>query len=430
MQPIRKFQQLKGTGGDTVTIDITSSDRRATFRFDNVEALTGRAFNHIQAIWVAINTQVDQPAMGGSIIRPDQLYRIVDSLTLQSDDLGTVYSEKDLNGPALGAIAQVVSNGYRFPRALRSNIAAADGDTAFTVWLRIPVAHHCFMKGHQTGQWAGLFRNNGVLEINLAASTSLAAVSTGAALEATTNVRAWVEMAVRPEVSFSPFWVWRLRESAANETQHVIRNLCHGKGLKDVERFGKVAFLAYLTDQNGLGGADGVDNIRRIASTDRAQPSFNLGASFYGPAAFLAALEADLGNLNPYPPAQGQAWPYALGTAVDDNPAAASTALMMPLFWPSPRGQEISKLQEFSGDYSVDFEYAATPSSAGKWLTLECSYLDEAAIANQAARHGLQPGSFSVHSKVRGLHEAGGPIGIAEQQRKLRGIPQKARFGV
>lgn len=429
MQPKRFYQQLKATTGDVVTLDITTSNRKATFRFDNVDAKVGREWCYGEKIRIWLRTQVDQPGAGGAIIRPDQLYRILSSIKLSSDDLGVIYNPGDINGPALGLIAQVVSNGYALPFHMRENIAAADGDSAIVLPVDIPLAHKCFYKGHQTGVWNGFLKNGGQLEIDLADSTALAAVSTGAALEATTDVRAELVYTMEPEARPPVIWHWRLRDTPAGETKHTIRNMCQGAGLKGASGIGKLAFLAYLSDQNGLGGPDGIDNIQRVYPRDRGQPSHNLATPFFGPASFLASFVEETRRAAIFESTVGNGYPYALGTAINGAPNAA-TALFLPYIWPHPggRGQEVSKLQEVSGDYVIEHDYGTTPTAVGKWLSLEQSYLTDAQEDYlQRVRMALPPEHFRSFPKVRNLNDPGDALGVMEQQRKLRGLPKKIR---
>jgi len=427
MQPRRYYQQLKGTSGDVVTIDTTSASRTATFLLDGVEAKQGADWCYAEKIRLYIRTQIDQPASGGAILRPDQLYRAITGFRLFCEDLGQIYGISDLNGPQLGLIAQVVSNRYSLPFHLRADIAAADGDTAVTLVVDIPLAHRCFSKGHQTGIWNGFLKSGGKLEVTLAASTWPADVSTAAATEATTDIRAELVYTAEPEARPPVLWHWRVHETNAGETKHTLKNMCQGAGIKGVSGHGKLAFLAYLADVNGLGGADGVDNIQRIYLRDRNQGSHDLGSPFYGAASFLYDFVGETREKNVFGSAQSAGYPFALGTVVDGAPNVA-TALMLPLIWPDPDGQQVSKLQEWSGDYAVELGYATTPTTVGKWISLEQSYLTpEHEQYLQRERMGLPPEYFQSFAKVRGLNTPTDQQGFLQQQAKLRGLPKKFR---
>ena len=428
MQPRRYVQQLKSTTSETVVIDPATSNLKATFKLDNVDARLGTDWCYAQQIRLYIETTFDQAASGGSIVRPDQLYRALSSIKLSCDDLGVIYGEGDLNGPALGLIAQIVSRGYQLPWYLRSDIPAADGDTSIVLPIDIPLGHRCFRKGHQTGVWTGFLKNNGILEVNLAASTWPAAASTGAATKAPTQIRAEMIYSAEPEARLPSLWHWRLRSTPASESKHTIKNLCQGAGIKGATGVGKVAFLAYLSNLAGLGGAGAINNITRVYPRDRGQPSHNLGTPFYGPASFLAGFVEETRRAAIFGTGQGGAYPLQLGTTVDGSPNAA-TALFLPYFWPDPSGQDVSKLQEVSGDYYLEHDYTAVPNATASWLSLEQSYLTQAQQDFlMGSRMGLPAGAFKAYPKVdRQLHNADDPAGVAEQQKKLRGLPTKIR---
>jgi hypothetical protein len=427
MNPQRHVQQLKGTAGDIATIDVTSANRVATFRLENIEPKLGSHWCYAQKIRVYWRTQIDQPAAGGSIIRADQWFRALSSIKLSCDDLGVIYQPGDINGPALGLIAQVVSNGYSMPYLLRDDVPAADGDTPVTFVFDIPLAHRCFTKGHQTGIWNGFLRNAGILEITLADSTALAAVSTGSALEAVTDLRCELVYTAEPEARPPTIWHWRMRDTPANETKHTIRNLCQGAGIKGASGAGKIAFLAYLSNLAGLGGAGAIDNIQRVYLRDRGSVNHDLGTPFFGTASYISAFVEATRREAIFPSVLGHSYPYQLGTQVNGAPNAATT-LFLPYFWPEVYGQDVSKLQEWSGDYYLEHSYTATPAAVARWLTLEQSYLDashEEFLMRE--RMGLPPERFTSYPKVKVLSDPGDEIGVAQQQRKLRGIPKKIR---
>lgn len=429
MQPKRYYQQLKPTAsGDAVTIVPAAATQTATFRFENIDPKLGRDWCYAEKVRLFIRFTLDQPGSGGAILQADQLYRVISSIKLSCDDLGTIYSPGDMNGPALGLVAQVVSNRYALPHQPRTAIAAADGDTNVVLAVDIPLAHRCFHKGHQTGIWNGFLKRGGQLDVTGFSSTCFDAVSTGAVIKATCDIRAELVYTAEPEARPPTLWVWRLRNTPANETKHAIRNLCQGSGITGASGAGKIAALFYLADINGLGGADGVDNIQRVYPRDRGQGSHNLGSPFYGASSFMYDFVEETRRANITPVAVGQAYPFALGTQVEGGLNVAS-AYFLPYFWPDVEGQQVSKLQEWSGDYYIEHDYTTTPTGQAQWLSLEQSYFTPAYEAFlMGERMGLPPSMFTAYPKVdRQLHSAGDAMGVATQQAKLRGIPKKIR---
>ncbi|MFL5310770.1 MAG: hypothetical protein ACJ79H_10000 [Myxococcales bacterium] len=434
MQPMRYYHQLKSTGSEVVAIDPTGSNRKATFRFDNIETRLGQQWCYAQAIRLYIRQDFVQAGGAGSVVKWQDLFRMIQSFKLACDDLGTLYAEGELNGPQLGLVAQIISNRYRLCQPVLTDVAAANGTTSLDLVVEIPLGHPCFHKGHQLGHWSGFYKNNGQLEVTLSASTWPALVSTGASASAANcDIRAELVYTVEPEARIPSLWLWRVRPTNANEKKHTIKDLCQGSGIKGASGKGKVAFLAYLTDVNGLGGADGVDNITRVYPRDRGQPSHDLGTPFFGTSGFLHSFiketNGDIGA-----PLWGQAAAYPLGqtasTANPFNARAFATSYYLPYFWPDVDGQLISKLQEVGGDYYIEHDYTAVPAAQAQWITLEQSYLERGQEEFlMGARMGLPPETFTSYPKVDKtlVNTRGDSRAFATQQQKIRGIPKKIR---
>jgi hypothetical protein len=431
MQPIVHREMLAGLGGGEVqTIDVTSSNRRATFKLEKLKARVGNAWCYLQKLRVYIRTQIDQPG-STNVITPDWLYSAIENIKLSCDDLGVLYSEGDLTGPQLGLVAQIVSNKYALPSMLGVDVPNTDSDNARTIIVDIPIGHRCFKKGHQTGIWNGFWKNNGILEVNLAASTWPATASAGAAAEATTDVRVEAVYTVEQEARIPTIWKWIVRNTPASETQHMIKNMCQGSGIKGSMGVGKLAFLGYLGNVRGLGGAGTVGNITRVLLRDRGMESFNLSTPFFGHAPFLAQFIEETRYKNIFPSAQAQCYPFVMGNTLDNFltvGASGALAFFLPYFWPDPEGQDASKLQEVGGDYYVEHDYTATPAAQAKWISLEQSYLSQAQEEwLMGQRMGLNPSQYPVHVKVDKQNDPGNATGVANQQRKYRGIPKKIR---
>jgi hypothetical protein len=434
MQPMQYFTQLKSTGGEIVTIDPTTANRKATFRFDNIETRLGTLWNYLQKIRLYIRQDVTQAGGTGSIIKWDQLFRMIQSFKLTSDDLGTVYADGEINGPQLGLVAQIVSAGYTLQQPVLTDVAAANGTTSLYLIVDIPLAHDCFFKGHQTGLWNGFFKNNGQLEVTLSASTwpgAAGAGSTGATAGGTCDIRAEVIYTAEAEARIPAIWTWRVRPTNANEKKHIIKDLCQGAGIKGASGKGKIAFLAYLADVNGLGGADGVDNITRVYPRDRGQASHDLSTPFFGTTSLMSSFIRQT-NRKIGAPLFGQGAAYPVGqSASTANPWSPNKAqaYFLPYFWPAADGQQASKCQEVSGDYYIEQDYTATPAAQAQWMSLEQSYLTQAQEDFlMGARMGLPPATFTSYPKVdKSLVKPRSGREFAQQQQKLRGVPKKVR---
>jgi len=113
--------------------------------------------------------------------------------------------------------------------------------------------------------------------------------------------------------------------------------------------------------------------------------------------------------------------------------ATKASALFLPYFWPDPERQDQSKLQEWSGDYYLEQDYASASGLPVQFLALEQSYLTrQQRNFLMRERMGLDPAHFTSYPKVESktvnvANPKTDPRGAAVQQRKLRGIPQKIR---
>jgi len=424
MQPKRYVQQLKGLGnGDVAEVDPTASKRLVSFELDNLDARLGTEWCYADRIRLYVGGVINQPTSGGAIIRADQLYRLIESIKLSSDDLGVVYGHGDLTGPCLGLIAQMISNGYAPPFPLRDDIAGTDGNTTIMVPIDIPIGQRVFYKGHQTNVWNGHLKNNGLLEINMANATALDEVSDGATWEEPVTVRAEVIYSSEPEARPPVIWHWRLRDTPSGNTKHSIMDVCQGAGIKGATGAGKLAFLAFLSNLNGLPGNTTIDNLRRIYLRDRGQPNHDLSAPLYAAGSFLSAFVEETQQFNIF---GDGTYPYALGADPDD-PSSLADALFLPFFWPE-RGQEASKLQEWAGKYYLEADYGTNPQLKAQFLALEQSYLSEQQIEFlMGQRMGLPAKAFQRNPKVKTLSPVEDSHGANQQAQKLRGIPQKIR---
>lgn len=429
MQPRQYLHQLKSTGAESVSIDTSGSSRKATFRFDNVPTRLGDDWCYAQKVRVYVQCHVSQPSSGGSAISADDYYRMLSSIKLSSDDLGVLYGEGDLNGPQLGLVGSIISNGYRAPAQVPSDIAASTGAN-IVVPIDIPIGHACFFKGHQTGLWTGFFKNNGQLEINLSLNTwTVDAGSAASQVTGDSIVSAELLYTAEPEIRVPQIWHWRVRSTNANEKKHTIKDLCQGSGIKGATGIGKIAFLAYLSDRKGLGGADGIDNIQRVYPRDRGQPSYDLGSPLYAAASLLWHF-IEQTNWKLGAPWQAFDYAYPLGLGAEEGSSYApnvASAYFLPYFWPDANGQMVSKLQEYSGDYYIEQDYGSVPAAQAQWISLELAYLSKAQEDYLlGARMGVPPGQVSKQPKVdKPIRKARTHADMAAQQQKLRGIPKK-----
>jgi hypothetical protein len=388
---------LNGPQSKRVTVvPATGTVATASFSTDGIPARLGvDNFNYVQFLRIKVVMTFDQAAAAGVKLNADDLYRQISAVYLTSPDLGTVYPRKHMKGPLLGLVAQPIGNGYRFPFAMRPQIATADGDTTVTLVCYLPLGMFCFTKGHHLGVWAGHLAE-GTLEVDIAASDALAAVAVGAVIKAPTYVEATAIYMPESEARIPLLALFRQYETPGNLTNHTIRNIGVGDGLNGVDRGCGLALLAYLSNKKGLGGADTIDKITAVEIPSRAQQRTLQPESYMedfwqqmgGNATSGGSIASDVQN-------EGGRWPYEMGAAVDKP--NHSSGLFMPFIAPGAE-QELTKIQKWQGDYLINLEYSATPAAAGQWATLEVFRFLEDAKDRLQERMGL---STALYRRVK-----------------------------
>ena len=431
MGPIWKAFPLKLIGGgEEPSVDVTGSNLDNIFDFENVPDRIDNLYVYVQHLEVIVETQIDQPASGGAAIDPDDLPRAVTSFDLSSEDLGTPYEPNDINGPRLGLIAGIVGGGYKASYPWPAQVASTDGDTAVDIRYHFPVAQKFMKSAHQTGLWSGLLQVNGRFNVRLSPSTWPAAVSTGAASEATTNVRVIAHCTLEPEIRLAPLWRWKLHKTPANQDKHALAEICKGKGMNGVVAAGKLAFLAYVADVNGLGGADGLDNITRVYSRALGIDNLRYSDTYDGYSVMLNEFVRGTMHrvITPGDKQSDSAYPLPVGATTDNSPNVAG-AYFGPLEWPDPEmPAEVSKMREVFGTIDVNHDYTSKPSSEGLWLSCECSYWSDEFLKFVAEQRLKVPGGMGAWRwvpKVKGLRATSNPGEAAQQLQKLRGMPLK-----
>jgi hypothetical protein len=352
-----------------------------TAQFDlKMPTRLGQLWPYLQALVAKITLTITQPQSGGSIIYPDELYRIVASFFLQSEDLGTIYAKSDTPGPFMGYLAQVIANNYKYPFRLRAPIPATGGTYAIEIPFRVPLGMRTFLKGHQVAPWTGFF-TDGRFEVQIAAANCLDSVSTGATIGNAT-VTVWGEIAPEPECRIHSMWKFNRYEIAGGTTQHNIKGIGGGAGLNGCKQGARVPFMAYLSNLLGLGGNGAMDNILQIELPGRGQEAIQIPEVF--PIAFDGLREVDTMSI-----ATGPTWPYQI--AAGPQAVALSASLAFLPYWFPGMEAEITKMQKWFGNMRINQLYTATPTSAAVFATLEGYEYEEAYKDTLVARMGQDP---------------------------------------
>jgi hypothetical protein len=408
-----KFHELVSTAGKNPSLTPGTTAQTATFLLNNLPlGKNNSMWYYTTAIYLKVVVTVDQAAMGGTAINADKLWKIIQSVQIQSPLLGQVFLHSNTRGAVLGNLIQYFGYGFNGV-PVRAQVAAADGDTTVTLYYRIPFAYEFLRKPHESSPWAG-FLEGGTFEVKLDVSTVLDGDSTGAVLKAPTNLRAWLELIPAPEAVIHTPVHWREHQTPGNSTRHVIQDFGSPDGLQGIDQSRGVglAALLMLTDATGIGlsGPDGADNILSYDIPWRNQDRVDI------PDAPYAAMYAMMGN-NRRPnlitgvTADGAGFPYTMAaTPLASSGLNDAQALVFPLV-ACGRDLETSKLQTVAGAKEVNFTYTATPSSISRFVGCYFPVFDNKYLQMLAAR--IAPGhsgklvAKTLNKQAGGVHGVG-----------------------
>lgn len=368
---IPRIFELTSSGNTNPAVTPGAAVVSTRFDIKGVPVKTRKLWNVALSLIVLLRVGLDQAASGGAAINRDKLYKLFDGFSLWAPLLGHLYPLSSTRGAVAGLIYQVIGNGYDFPQPFAAQIAAADGDTACDIYVRLPLALDVLANPLDTAPLM-LLLEGGYLDVRFAANDALGGDSTGLVSEATTNLRAWIEYTpvVHPHCH-GPFG-FREYESAGSGTKFKLAGFGKAGDLKGIEDGCSLGFLAMLTDATGMGlsGSDGTDNVTRVEIPDLDQQSVEVPDAFVH--AFLRSIGkagsmrmANTATSNP------GGWPYTIAATVA-NRLNDAQALFLPLFW-SALGQRLSRLPQFHkpADIGVNYGFTSTPSGTMRHVTLE-----------------------------------------------------------
>jgi len=407
-----KIHELVSTAGKNPSVTPGASAQTATFLLNNVPTgKEGKFWYYAMSAVLKVVTTFDQAAMGGAVVNPDKLWKVLQSVQVQCPILGQLFSHANTRGATLGNIIQYFGYGFN-ATPLRAQIAAADGDTTVTLYYRIPFSYEFLRKPHETAPWGG-FLEGGTLEVKLDVSTVFDGDSTGAVIKAPTNFRCWLEMIPSPEAVIHTPVHWREHQIPGSSTKAIVQDMGSPDGLQGIDQSRGVglAALLYLTDATGigLGGPDGYDNITGFDIPWRDQDRVDV------PEALMSSFMAMIGHHRKGRPtslttgSDGMGFPYTLAATVNDLPDAQ--ALVVPLV-ASGRDLETSKLQTVAGAKEINFSYTSTPSAVYRLLGCYFPVFDENFVKALASR--IAPGSKGQLTAKTLNKQKGGVRGVGK----------------
>lgn len=364
------FEQLTGPQGDAVTVVPGTGNTIVSYEIRKLKAKRGdQELKYVSAIIALVELTVTQPASGATPITAQQMYSAISGIKLYSPTLGNIYSHSDLNGAQHGLISQVFAGGFRFPSPNSFGLSASSGGSVLQIPLVIPFVSKQLADGRDLAQPAKILEN-GIFEVGIAPSNSLAPFSTGAVVTSVT-VKAYASMVPGTEINVPPVQVWRVRTTPGGQSQHKIPGIGDASGLKNVEQGCGLINLLWASNANGLGGAATVGAITAVENPSNGQENITVPEAFFmdffDKGADLNATELSYAN------SVASSWPYTSGFG-NNQANGGSNVRNNFLFFPvhvSGLGMKLDRVPQWLGDYTVKFQYAAVPAAQGVWLCNE-----------------------------------------------------------
>lgn len=347
--------------------------------------------NYPKALYIAIHvtTTFDQAASGGSVVNWDMLPVIIDSMQVQVPILGVTHEQTAYTGPIAKHVIEYSSFGMQYFGGARAQIPSTDGDTTVDFYVALPFMNNQFYSGLQFCPWIGWLTNMQV-SVNMAASTALAAFSTGAVTKTPTTVRAWVEATPTRRLSFPTFSQWRNYISpAAGSTQALLQNVGQQGGLTCVQPGSRLASIVELMNVLGLGGASTSDNYTSVSCDLLSQPyTTNVDGfllDYIGNQKARAQNTRGGTGATVMHPMAGN--PYTM--AATPNTVNAATAMFEP--WRTPGiDAEIGKQPKYQGNLTFIRTFAAAVNSGNfPFVTNELRQLTQDAATQLGLMAGL-----------------------------------------
>ena len=227
----------------------------------------------------------------------------------------------------------------------------------------------------------------------------------GAVIKAPTTVRAWCTYLPSPDESLGVPFQWREREIVGGGTAPILKGVGQETHQTGIEQGAGLAAMFWLSDQLGLNGPDGVDNITSIEIPWRGQLQLrNLDAYFLELRRAAKHRVGPISGLGTTIVNDGGGWPNTMGSAPAGRFGALATALFLPLIFPG-QDFETSKAQRVGGDLQLLFGVTAAISTPHRFVTWELLEFD----SNQIARLQMAMGNAGRRPDRFGLAKAGDP---------------------
>lgn len=378
--------QLSGgaSSGRSVTVTPTTANQDVQFSLNDVpqvDLINGRTeFCQIIGWRIGVQFVFDQAASGGAAVNADKLKKILNTLQIQSENLGVPFAAQHNKGAVVGHFDQVLANGYLDPQPHRAQLAAADGDTTCYYECILPVALGCFAIPEDFALPPCLF-SPGQLVINGFKSTVYDGDSTAAVIKTVVvTAEALYILTQDPTIGVPHQFAEYTPPGASNNPE--LTGVGTSKGINGECLDGRVAGLAalvVLSDATGigLGGADGVDIFTGIDI-----PALRI-RNHTDPRAFMRNARITMGQTNCGHRAgngttiEHDAADGLYTQASTPNDPLDSQAKWLPIVMPS-LGQQTSKCHNWAAGSPLKINFTTSGAVANVFRTLELLRWSEA----------------------------------------------------
>lgn len=390
-----QIHDLTSDGATSVALTPSTAVQAAEFSINAPKSSVGDNWPLASALVTRLRVGVDQAASGGTAVNWDDLSRICDSINTSCPLLGTMFPRDTCTGPVVKHIIEFFGRGYTYTDGARIQIPATDGDVAVDLFFVLPFTQELMIKPHHSAPWMG-WLTGGRHQFYIGATTVLDSLSTGLVIEATTNVQCWIEYYVSPKLHVPSFPQWHVYEApAAGGSTALLQGIGTANGLQDVKDGSRLGALLELSDQKGMGAADGADNITSVAIPQLGQDvTVNVDAFF---AAFRALMGGHRG------PVSGVSTTIVHDRAGNPEGMSAtpngvmntSTAMYTPYRAPG-RDSQLSKMVKFFGELKVIRTFTSAPTSGRhRFACLEFREFTDAKKAEMVKRTGKKAAGAS-----------------------------------
>jgi hypothetical protein len=339
---------LTGPQGDS---PAWSAGTTLTFSLRDLDPLTdGKLCNSLLGVVVEAYGLWDNQSTAGSTIRKRDFSRILFAdAQVENAWHGTPISSNHVKGGTLNPI-EWFGSGFNFWNGCGADMATGNATKRLAHGFFLPLQAGSLLKSHHTSLPVALYRNAQV-KLTCSATSVLTALSTAAALSGVT-IRAYALTIAQPEIVLGPGVEW-IRytygvTSAAQETVQ-LDSFGNTSALAGTEPGAGLLNLLWLSNENGQGGCDTVDNVSRVHLPFRGQRPILSPLPFVRRMNLLAGLKVDgslyAGGVDSY----YLPYPYKAGVS---TAAQAPYPTVLPLVMSAPE-QELSKVQTFGGTQAI-----------------------------------------------------------------------------